>query len=51
MVMHTFFLPSETQRWENNNKGVLYTSSGSHFDTETPAEQSPSQSKCNFLAK
>lgn len=51
MVMHTFFLPSETQRWENNNKGVLYTSSGSHFDTETPTEQSPSQSKCNFLAK
>lgn len=52
MVMLTFFFfSSETHRWENNNKGVPYTSSGPHFDTETPTEHSPSQSKCNFLAK
>lgn len=46
-----FFSSSETQRWKNNNKGVLYTSSGTHSDTETQTEQSSSQSKYNFLAK
>ena len=46
-----FFLSSETQRWKNNNKGVLYTSSGPYTDTETPTEQSSSQSKYNSLAK